>query len=107
MGHVDEFLREKLEQDPNRELEASFILAGAPGTRQYGKLRKENIHEATDMSQSEGHSVLVKVEINKDELPIQPRPGASVTVDIHCGYAPVGYCWFHEAWEWVQKTLLF
>ena len=54
----------------------------------------------------EGNTVLIKVAVNKDELP-QLRPGASVVAKLHCGRESIGYVWFHDLIEFVQAKVLF
>ena len=35
------------------------------------------------------------------------RAGAEVRADIHAGRRPLGYVWFHEAWEWFLREVWF
>jgi multidrug efflux pump subunit AcrA (membrane-fusion protein) len=81
------------------DLKVSYILATAPDTTLYGKVKQDDL---TIVPHEEEGSVLrVRVEIDEKDL-YQPRPGATVTAKVYCGTRPVGWCWFHEAVEWVQ-----
>ena len=42
-----------------------------------------------------------------DEQITSGRPGATVTADVHCGTAPLGWTLLHEAWEWLEANLFF
>lgn len=81
------------------DLKVDYILATAPDKTLYGVVRQD------DMSiiphEEEGSVLRVRVDIDKNDL-YQPRPGATVTAKVHCGTRPIGWCWFHEAVEWVQ-----
>jgi hypothetical protein len=100
-GHLLRFM-----EDHEGDMTASYILNAAPGDSQDAILR--DVRLSTDLHQDEGHTVKILLDIKKEDIPVaDPRPGAEVTVDIHCGWAPIGYCWFHEAWEWAQKNIMF
>lgn len=81
------------------DLKVDYILATAPDKTLHGVVRQD------DMSiiphEEEGSVLRVRVDIDKNDL-YQPRPGATVTAKVHCGTRPIGWCWFHEAVEWVQ-----
>lgn len=82
-------------------LDVSYVLATDPGTQWKGAVKE--IHEATQMHDQEGHVVRIRVDLSGQETPKNPRPGASATVQVHCGSAAIGYVWFHEAIEYAQK----
>jgi len=81
-----------------------FFLATHPGQTFEGAIRR--IHQATDVSEKEGPTVLVEVAVNKEELP-ELRPGAAVTARIDCGRRAIGYVWLHEVIEFGQRQVLF
>ena len=54
----------------------------------------------------DGNTVLVKVEIDKEELP-HLRPGASVSAKVDCGRAAIGYVYLHPVYEFIQSEILF
>jgi hypothetical protein len=80
------------------------MLATHPGDEFVGTVKE--IDRVADDSGEEGSHVLVRVAIDKSQLP-DLRPGASVTARIDCGTEPLGYVWFHDVWEFVQTQILF
>ena len=102
MGHVTAAYR-----DPNRTepLPVVYILKSDPGHEREGEVQA--IHDTTDMDGDGVHSVKIRVKIDQDSLPSNPRPGTSVIGDVIVGREPIGYTWFHEAIEWVQANVLF
>ena len=108
MGHVLRAHHELLSETSEPQLPVTYILATDPGTKRVGMVRE--IQSTTHLHEEEGHTVQIRVDIDKRELQrdrIEPRPGATVIGEIHCGERPIGYVWFHEAIEWVQTHLLF
>lgn len=89
------------QDDPSlgQDLQVSYILATDPDRTLYGKVLRDDLSIVPH--EEEGSVLRVRAKINKDDL-YEPRPGATVTAKIHCGTAPIGWCWFHEAFEWVQ-----
>jgi multidrug efflux pump subunit AcrA (membrane-fusion protein) len=111
MGHIllarEELLRQRREQPASGlppDLPVKFILATDPGVTFEGVVKE--IHQRAEVRGDEGNTVLVKVAIDKSELP-QLRPGASVIAKVHCGRRSVGYVWFHDVIEFVQSRILF
>ncbi len=106
-GHIrtarnDEKLRE---DDPDAGSLVTYILATDPGTRREGRIK--DIKPSTDVEKPEdGAIVKIKVDIDEQEID-NPHPGASVTARVYCGRRSLGYTWFHEAWEWFQRKILF
>jgi len=111
MGHILQARRE-LEQRRREEpgenlpedLPVKFILATDPGLTFEGVVKE--IHHRAEVRGEEGNTVLIKVAINRHELP-QLRPGASVVAKLHCGRRSMGYVWFHDLIEFVQAKILF
>jgi hypothetical protein len=66
----------------------------------------KEIHHRAEVRGDDGNTVLIKVAIDKNELP-QLRPGASVVAKLHCGRRSEGYVWFHDLIEFVQAKILF
>jgi hypothetical protein len=99
MGHVtravDEF-------GPN--LDVSYISAGDPRSRKEGKVKE--IYGSTQVKGEEGPTVKITVDIQAEDL-FKPSPGTTVTAKVKCGRCSLGYAWFHEAIEWVEKHVLF
>jgi hypothetical protein len=104
IGHVLEY-QKKLEKDGGT-LQATFVLASAPEKNYDGEVI--SIHERAEIRGEAGNTVLIKVKIlHPEELPDTLRPGVSVTAKIHCGKKQVGYVIFHDAIEYLQKTIMF
>jgi multidrug efflux pump subunit AcrA (membrane-fusion protein) len=98
--HLD-YARQAQQRD---DLDVTYILATDPGTYRYGYV--SDIHRKTEMDEDEGHSVKIKVAIQKEDLH-KPRPGAKVMADIFVDRRSIGYVWFHEVGEWIQLHVLF
>jgi multidrug efflux pump subunit AcrA (membrane-fusion protein) len=80
-----------------------YVLATDPGNEREGKIRE--IKGSTELYEQES---IVKMKVDIDRADIgNPHPGATVTAKIYCGRKPLGYVWFHEAWEWFQGNILF
>jgi len=99
MGHIGKAIKEN---GADREVE--YILATAPGVTLKGKVKE--VAKIGENEGEEGNKVLIKVAINKDDIP-QLRAGATVTAKIHAGTASLGYTWFHDLVGWFQSKILF
>ena len=87
------------------DLTVRYILATDPGTPRFGAVR--DIHDTTEMHDQEGHTVRVRVQLEQKDIPADPRPGASATAEVRCGWRPIGYVYLHEFMEWVQSKVFF
>jgi hypothetical protein len=103
MGHLNTALA-GLEAD--ERLEVSYILATDPSQRLAGSVGRADVSNNNELHEEEGNGAKLRVRINKRDV-ADPRPGATVIADVHCGWRPIGYVWFHEAFEWVQKTWFY
>ncbi len=101
MGHVNDAYA-RLGQD--ERLKVDYILATDPKTRLYGTVRK--IHPTTQVDPTDGATVKIRVDLNQEDLQ-EPRPGTTAKASVLVGRSTPGYVWFHEAWEWVQRNVLF
>ncbi len=99
MGHV----RKAIDKF-GPELEVSYVSAADPRSRKQGVLRK--VYGITQVKGEEGPTVKMMVDIDPTDL-FEPSPGTTVTAKVKCGRCSLGYSWFHEAIEWVQKHILF
>ena len=99
-GHLDR-ARDELGTEG---LGVRYVVATDPKKEFTGNIAE--INNRTDLHDEEGQVVKVQVEIETSDL-VDPRPGAAVTAKVHCGRRALGYCWFHEMWEWVELNLLF
>ncbi len=88
-----------LEKTQRDDLPVTYILATEPDRSLQGTVKA--VDETLIMHPEEGHVMRVRVNIDKKDVP-DPRPGATVTAKVYCGTRPIGWCWFHEAVEWVQ-----
>jgi len=104
MGHVMKASRELPEGE---SLRVDYVLASEPSVVRTGQVAR--IQPVADLHGDQGHAVKIIVSIDADQAPAlnDPRPGATVIADVHCGRAPRGYVWFHEAYEWVLKNVWF
>ena len=99
MGHVAAAQKRR-----KPDLAVDYQLATEPGTTFNGTITEVQL--AAEVHGEEGNTVLIKVAINKDELP-HLRPGTTVTGRVFCGHRPLGYVWFHDVWAFVQSRVLF
>ncbi len=100
MGFITSAQRDLKQQ----RLDVTYILATEPGTWHHGKVSE--VAESAEVRGDEGNTVLVKVAINKHDLP-GPRPGATVSAKVYCGRQAVGYVWFHSLIAFIQSHILF
>lgn len=84
--------------------EVTFFAATDPHHEYQGKITEIEAHA----TEHEGHGSSVRAFASFDPADSPDLyVGAAVTAKIHCGTAPVGYCWFHELIEFVQSRVLF
>ena len=107
MGHVEKARQNQAEDEA---LPVTYIVATDPRVTHEGKVRE--IHWSARPHEEHGHSVRIRVEIDKQDIisqqyPAGLRPGAMVTAKIHCGRRSIGYVWLHELFEFVQSRILF
>ena len=100
MGHIVEAQREF-----GPDLPVTFILATDPSTTFDGVVRE--VHLAAEVRGDEGNTVLIKVAIDKNELPPSLRPGAGVQARVYCGRRSVGYVLFHDVVAFLQSQVFF
>ena len=86
-------------------LPVTYILASEPGTKHKGTVKK--IQENAEVKGDEGSTVLIKVTIDKADLPLGTRPGTQVTAKVYCGRRAIGYVWFHDFVGFFQSRVLF
>ena len=101
--HLTSYRNQIKEQDPTADLDVDFILMTDPGVYYQGKVVEVN--PAAEPHEEHGNMVRIKVQPDKPVL--HPRPGTTVTADVHCGKAPFIYSMLHEAWEWLEANVLF
>jgi multidrug efflux pump subunit AcrA (membrane-fusion protein) len=102
MGHI----RKAQKQLHKDDLQVKYIMAADPSHTHYGTLKETE--QAAEVQGDEGNTVLVRVTINKDDLAPEVRTkGAGVSAKIDCGRRSLGYCWFHDVFEFIQTKILF
>ncbi len=90
---------------PETGMEVEYILATEPGETRLGTITE--IHRSAEVrNHEEGNTVLIKVAIDKTELP-QLRPGSTVTAKVYCGRRPLGYVLLHDLISFVKSRILF
>ncbi len=86
------------------KLTVKYITATNPGVTHIGTVKE--IHQTAEVRGEEGNTVLLRVAIDKDDVPDR-RSGAVVTAKVNCGRAPIGYVWFHDLFSFIQSKVLF
>ncbi|MDA1051937.1 MAG: HlyD family efflux transporter periplasmic adaptor subunit [Planctomycetota bacterium] len=87
-----------------KELKVNFILTSHAGEGYSGTV--EEIAIATELDEHDQLTVLVRVAVDRDQLP-DLRPGARVVANVHCGRRSIGYVWLRELFEVIKMRLLF
>jgi multidrug efflux pump subunit AcrA (membrane-fusion protein) len=103
IGHLRRARDRVKESDPKADLAVDFILMTDPGVSHEGTV--VHVNPTAEPHEEHGNMVRIRVE-PADEIEI-PRPGATVTADVHCGRAPFLWAKLHEAWEWLEANVLF
>lgn len=85
-------------------LEVTFALSSHPGAKFRGRVIE--IEQTAEVRGDEGNTILVRVALNKEELP-QLHDQTSVTAKLYCGRRSLGYTWFCDLIETVQGKILF
>jgi multidrug efflux pump subunit AcrA (membrane-fusion protein) len=105
-GKIDEYRRAVKKNNPNQDLKVSYILATDPKNSREGTVK--HVERITQMHDEEGHTVRILVALDEGDAAVaNKRPGAAVTGKVLCGRRSIGYCWFHEAIEWLQANVFF
>ena len=106
MGHVSEYLKKLKAEDPNAELDVTFVMTVDSTKKFKGKVYE--IHDRAGNRGEEGTVVEMKVRIDDpDSLPKSKRAGAAVSAKVYCGKRALGYVLFNEAIAYLQRTVFF
>jgi multidrug efflux pump subunit AcrA (membrane-fusion protein) len=106
MGHIDRYLRELQEKDPDASLPVEFILATHPNETFRGRVTE--INERAEVRSEDGVTVMIKADFDDEKpLPENLRPGSEVSAKIMCGYMPVGYVLLCDAIAYFQRNIAF
>jgi hypothetical protein len=97
---------ETLPPAPER-MEITYILATDPGTERIGYVTE--IRRSADVRGDEGNTVLIKVEIDQQDLADAGnlRPGSTVTAKAYCGRRSLGYVLLYDVIAWVRSRIIF
>lgn len=87
------------------ELDVTFVLSTDPSKSFSGTII--NVARATEVDQEKGQTVLIKVKIDGDVNKSLLRARAQVIGKVHCGQRSLGYVWFHQIGEFMQKNVWF
>lgn len=101
--HLTSYRNAVKAKDPSADLDVDFILMTDPGVYYQGKVVEVN----PAAEPHEEHGNMVRIRVQPDQPVLHPRPGTTVTADVHCGTAPFIYSMLHEAWEWLEANVLF
>jgi multidrug efflux pump subunit AcrA (membrane-fusion protein) len=85
-------------------LAVTFVLSSHPGQTFRGRVAE--IEQAAEVRGDEGNTVLIRVAVEKDQLP-PLHDQTTVTAKLHCGRTSIGYAWFCDLIETVQTKVLF
>jgi multidrug efflux pump subunit AcrA (membrane-fusion protein) len=103
IGHVHRYRSKMKERDPQSDLTVDFITMIDPGVNHTGRVL--HVNPTAEPDEEQGNIVRIRVKPDS-ELP-NPRPGATVTANVHCGKAPWLWAKLHEAWEWLEASPFF
>jgi len=103
IGHLHRARDLVKKKDPGEDLGVAFVSMYDPHVVHTGHVIRVNPTAEPD----EEHGNMVRIRVQPDEKLLNPRPGASVTANVHCGRAPWLWAKLHEAWEWLQTSPVF
>jgi hypothetical protein len=87
------------------ERKVSYMIFGdETSTTRYGTVSE--VHGSAEVHGEEGSTVLIKVKIDKNEIP-NPKPGMTVTAKVDCGRRPLGYVLLYDVIAFIQAKILF
>ncbi|HUG69448.1 MAG TPA: HlyD family efflux transporter periplasmic adaptor subunit [Pirellulaceae bacterium] len=99
MGHLAQAVEEG-----QRLPAVTFMLASHPGKEFAGQVTE--IHRVAEVRGEEGNTVLLRVAVDKSELP-ELRSATTVTARVQCGRRSIGFVVFHELIETIHTKILF
>jgi multidrug efflux pump subunit AcrA (membrane-fusion protein) len=94
-GHV----LKSLESQAN-DVTVSFVVATNPEQRYEGRIIRTA--ETTHLDENGESAVRVEVDVDESKIP-QLRHGAAIIAKIDCGRRSLGYVWFHELIEELER----
>jgi biotin carboxyl carrier protein len=100
MGHLHRARDNVKDKDPSQDLGVNFVSMTDPGVTHTGHVIQVN----PTAEPHEEHGNMVRIRVQPDGELRNPRPGTTVTANVHCGRAPWLWAKLHEAWEWLEVT---
>ncbi len=91
-------------QQSESALKVTYILASDNSEKYEGQVTE--IEKSTRIDAENGQTILVHVEINKEEIPFL-QPGTQIQAKIHCGKRRLGYVWLRDVWHFIKSTIVF
>ena len=87
-------------------LYVSYIVLTDPDRSLEGYVDK--IHKRADVRGEDGNTVRIRVAIDRSDFKKEDLlPGATVNARIYCGRRSVGYVWFRDIGNWINREVLF
>ena len=112
MGHVVERLQKLRADDPEAQLEVTFILATHSDEKLHGQVYE--IDTSAQVQGESGNTVRMVVAFEQEDLKKlvadpanELKVGADVKAKILCGRRAIGYVWFSDLFEFVQSRIFF
>jgi len=105
MGHIARMRSQVKAKNPEDDLTVEYVLASQPDRVLQGKVKE--IHRVAEVREDHGNVVLIKVAVNKQDLPEGIRPGAAVSAKVHCGRVSLIYWLLHDVIDFIRTRVLF
>ncbi len=91
-------------QRSREPLHVSYLLASDTSQQFTGVVQE--IAKATRVDPEKGQNVLVRVSVDKDDIPFL-QPGTGIQAKIYCGQHRLGYVWLRDVWHFLQSKIVF
>jgi len=100
IGHLHRARDQVKKHNADDDLKVDFISMTDPGVSHTGRVIQVN----PTAEPHEEHGNMVRIRVQPDGELVNPRPGTTVTANVHCGRAPWLWAKLHEAWEWIETA---
>jgi len=100
IGHVHRYRERLMGKKAGDDVKVDFITMIDPGVNHSGRVVQVN----PTAESHEEHGNIIRIRVKPDQELSNPRPGATVTANVHCGKAPWLWAKLHEAWEWLEAS---
>ena len=102
--HIGYVLQSHAGRHGEQPLPVSFLLLANPEVLCRGQVERIALRSCVDEPRGDA---FVRVTVRLDEPLASPRPGAGVAGKIRCGERSLGFVWLHDAWNSIQRRVLF